>query len=60
MPYAVVVTCPETGRDVSFVETDPETWQSVTFDQSSVDCPWCGRTHSFTKEETRVVDVGTS
>ena len=39
------------------METDPETWEAVTFDRSSVDCPWCGQVHEFTKEETRVVAV---
>lgn len=57
MPYSAVITCPETGQDVTFVETDPETWEAVSFDTSSVDCPWCGRVHEFTKEETRVVAV---
>jgi hypothetical protein len=57
MPYSAVVACPETGQDVRFVETDPETWESVSFDTSSVDCPWCGRVHEFSKEETRVVVV---
>jgi len=48
----VKIKCPKTGRDVpTGIVMDLETFQSVTFTNNSVSCPYCGEAHVWSKPD---------
>ncbi|MCC6651283.1 MAG: hypothetical protein IT348_09075 [Candidatus Eisenbacteria bacterium] len=48
----VKIKCPKTGRDVpTGIVMDLDTFQSVTFTNNSVSCPYCGEAHVWSKPD---------
>jgi hypothetical protein len=52
MKFLVVITCPDTGREVpTGLVTDITTFANLPKDKTQLSCPACGQVHDWTRRD---------
>lgn len=49
---ALMIKCPETGLPITTgISVDEKSFESSSFSGNQVDCPYCGKMHTWSKED---------
>lgn len=52
---AVVIKCPTTGKEVNTgMDIDQASWETMTLTNNSVQCPYCGKNHTWSKRDAKL------